>query len=341
MLEDNRHIFIDYLRAGSIIGVVMLHVAAPYLYLYGKVDQSIWQIANAFDSLVRWCVPIFLMISGALLLSKTKELTIKETLLKTLKRLVIPLLIWSTIYYFYKVNKGIFELGLYDYVQRVLGDNIQYHFWYIYALIPIYLIAPLLSKWMKTLNDKQLIYLMILGFFGISGLATYNQLFTEMKIVNYFPIKEYIYLFILGYILFKVEFTKQIRYIIYLLGILGAVLTIVLTSYFTELNESFYGFFYNYHSPTVVLMSISLFIFAKQVFKKTYSLVQIIGTTSFGVYFIHLLILDITKPYFLSNGILHVNPIIAIPFNTIIVLLFSVIFISLLHKIPKIKSYIG
>lgn len=340
MENQSRFVFIDYLRAFAIIGVVLLHVASPYLYLYGDVSMAAWQVGNIFDSLVRWCVPIFFMISGALLLRSNKEPSLKEIGVKTFTRLGIPFLIWSVVYYSYKLYKGVFDFGIADFFKRLINDGIQYHFWYIYALIPIYLIAPLLTKWIQRLTDKQLIYLMTIGFITVSLLPAWNFAMEDIKVTNYTPIKEYFYLFLLGYVLFRIDFTKRARLFIYCLGALGAVLTIILTTHFTAAKGSFEGFFYYYHSPTVILMGIALFTWTKQVCKQPNAIIQAISATSFGVYFVHLLVLDLIEPYFIQH-IINTNLLIAIPVNTIFVLLSSMLVIGVLYKIPKLKPYIG
>lgn len=67
--------WLDNIRAVSTIAVVILHVAAPILYKYGEITEENWNIGNFYDGMVRFCVPVFFMLSGALLLSKDYELS--------------------------------------------------------------------------------------------------------------------------------------------------------------------------------------------------------------------------------------------------------------------------
>ena len=77
-------IWIDNLRVIATIAVIMLHVSAPILYKYGSISNYIWNIGNLFDGMVRWCVPIFFMLSGALLLNEDLEISsfLKKRLLR-------------------------------------------------------------------------------------------------------------------------------------------------------------------------------------------------------------------------------------------------------------------
>ncbi len=68
----------DYLRVITIYSVVLLHTTAPLLYLFNVIPTYEWITGDAFGSLVRWCVPIFFMLSGTFLLDPNKNETIKD-----------------------------------------------------------------------------------------------------------------------------------------------------------------------------------------------------------------------------------------------------------------------
>ena len=85
------------LRVLATISVIVLHVAAGITYQYGRVSNFDWWIANIYDSTVRFCVPIFLMITGTVVLNKPFEST-REYLKKMFLRILLPFLFWSIIY---------------------------------------------------------------------------------------------------------------------------------------------------------------------------------------------------------------------------------------------------
>src|SRR3546814_5311212 len=62
----------DTARIGACFMVVVLHVAAMN---FGVFDHQ-WWASNFYDSLTRSCVPVFLMISGVLLLGKQETLAV-------------------------------------------------------------------------------------------------------------------------------------------------------------------------------------------------------------------------------------------------------------------------
>lgn len=91
----------------SAFGVVIIHVSA-YIITSEKVNTYPWWIGNFFDSYVRWCVPIFVLISGYLILEPYKDENTYAFLKKRFQRIAIPLVFWSTIYllYRFKVKNG-------------------------------------------------------------------------------------------------------------------------------------------------------------------------------------------------------------------------------------------
>ena len=74
-LQVPRHHNLDVARSASAIAVVWLHVASEVLVADPSVTSLNWWIGNAADSLSRWCVPVFVMLSGALLIPKARTQT--------------------------------------------------------------------------------------------------------------------------------------------------------------------------------------------------------------------------------------------------------------------------
>ncbi len=83
---------ISYLRITACFMVVILHISAPIFV----VSNEKWWAGNTYDSLVRSCVPLFLMIAGATLLSKNEGISVFFK--KRFIRIIPPLLFWSVFY---------------------------------------------------------------------------------------------------------------------------------------------------------------------------------------------------------------------------------------------------
>ncbi len=91
--------WISNLRVIATLCVVLLHVASSVLYKYNQVPNSHWWIGNVYDSFARFSVPLFLMITGALLLGNQHSYPI--FLKRKVIRILLPFAFWTAIYIIY------------------------------------------------------------------------------------------------------------------------------------------------------------------------------------------------------------------------------------------------
>ena len=100
-IESQRIIAFDVMRIISIFAVILLHYSSQRFYI--SFPSSEWEIRNIYDSMVRWGVPVFVMISGALFLDSNKKLSIKRLFTKNILRIICAFLFWSFIYLLYDI----------------------------------------------------------------------------------------------------------------------------------------------------------------------------------------------------------------------------------------------
>ena len=86
-----RLVYLDWLRILAALAVVTIHVSASVVTDSAQEYKSPWMAGNFYDSIGRWCVPIFVMISGALMLSSKRDVTIRDFLQKKMSKILIPL----------------------------------------------------------------------------------------------------------------------------------------------------------------------------------------------------------------------------------------------------------
>lgn len=136
----NRIFYLDLLKGVSIFFVVLLHTAALGLSM-SDIGSVVWEVRNVTDSLCRFVVPVFVMISGTLLLNNNRQ----YHLFKSVKRLIIPLLLWSMLYSFMAVTYQ-YRMISFESVTAFLRLTFltPTHNWFLYMLIGIYLTVPLL-----------------------------------------------------------------------------------------------------------------------------------------------------------------------------------------------------
>ena len=160
-MTNQREIWIDWLRVVACFMVMVVHSTEPF-YLGGDGSliltrsDAIW--ASFFDSLVRACVPLFLVVSSYL--QFPIHYPTGEFLRRRAVRILIPLAIWSVVYAF-AYGEPVSNL-------KALLLNFNYaagHLWFVYMLVGIYILMPLLSPWAEKVGKTELqVYLGIWAF---------------------------------------------------------------------------------------------------------------------------------------------------------------------------------
>src|SRR5262245_62050636 len=93
-----RDIRLDALRVVAAFGVVWLHVSAAAVRVMPDVRSATWWMGNVADAAVRWSIPVFVMISGALMLAYPSEKDPLGFYKRRGARLLAPLVFWTIFY---------------------------------------------------------------------------------------------------------------------------------------------------------------------------------------------------------------------------------------------------
>lgn len=145
-----REAFLDRLRVAATLAVVMLHTAtgvmdATDMSLYPEEDR----VFLAAMDLVCWCVPVFLVISGYLFLNPERELGMGRMLTKYCRRIVLALFLFGVPYGCLELaaEEGSFRFGMLgEAFVRVLRGQSWSHMWYLYLILLLYAVTPLLKR---------------------------------------------------------------------------------------------------------------------------------------------------------------------------------------------------
>lgn len=156
MQEAGREIWLDWVRVIACFMVMVVHSTEPF-YLGGdgaliltKTD-AFW--ASFFDSFVRSCVPLFIVVSAWLQLPS--RYPAGEFFRRRAVRILIPFAIWTIVYAF------AFGEPVQNFKDLLLNFNYAAgHLWFVYMLVGVYLLIPVLSPWAEKVTEKELrIYL--------------------------------------------------------------------------------------------------------------------------------------------------------------------------------------
>ncbi len=149
----------DLIRVVATILVVTVHVSGQITNIWGEIPESEWFIANIYGGMARICVPLFFMISGYLLLPRSESLGTFYR--KRMPKVVIPFLVWSLVYlgWYCGNHPGTCTPPL---IQKLLFiQGTYYHLWFMYSLIGIYLILPVLRLLVRPEVDRKILWYLI------------------------------------------------------------------------------------------------------------------------------------------------------------------------------------
>jgi len=286
--------YLDFLRSFAIISVVFMHSVSPYIR---NIESTNWYLFNFLDSIVRYSVPIFIMISGALLLNK-KDLILRIFIKKRFSRILIPTIFWSIIYLL--IYKS-FEFNLTT-IKIILSTPVYYHLWFMYMLISLYIAYPLMWGFIKQSNRYIIAYILLAWFLIVSIEPALHKFYGIHIGIRNEVLTNYMGYFILGYFLSTYNFSFRFSKIVY--AILS-ILLIYLTAFGTELlsQNKLNLYFYGNISPNVIILSTTVYLFFKEVpFNKMYikfpylaMIITNLSYASLGIYLLHPIILNFIR----------------------------------------------
>lgn len=350
MIKKNGRIYyLDILRVIACLSVIIIHSCESFVT--ENIGSADYYAGNFFSCLASVAVPLFLMISGALMLDEGYEFS-KKKLVSHIRKMIILFMFWSATYcVIFEVLRNIFIKHKAVSAIHIIGTLIKgpYHFWFIYLIIGLYLIIPLLRLWVKIENKKYIEYFLILSIIFtfiipqiISVGTNYSSIFIPLNkiIENNLCIKYvggYTSYYILGWYLVNYDFKH--KKLIYALGILGFILSLSGT-YIISANVGHLVQVSTNLTLNVLLQATALFFFVKDKFSdaKENKFISSVSKNSLGIYAIHLAIVNtIYKiPKILGINIATINIFLIFIVAFTISWVISVIF----NKIPYLRKVV-
>lgn len=335
MDAKNKTAYFEWLRCFAAAAVVLMHTEGSIWPAMAAQGRD-FAVLTAYDALVRWPVPVFVMITGALFLPRKTEL--KDVLQRYIPRMVLAFALWSGVYALRGGREGLL-------LRFVTG---HYHLWYLPFVCGLYLTIPFLQKIVtdEKLARQLLAVSLIIGvalpwlgeltvlcFPSLGGIV--GSLKNSLHYTFFFDLLAVV---LLGHRLNTRELEKKQRRWIYLAGLLGAVLTFPLTLWASAKTGNPNPLFCQITAPTTLLTAAGLFVFAKYHLTRLPGIVEWIAQRSFGIYLSHVLVLEILA----DRGIhaLAANPVWVVPGIAGAVFLISLGLTELLRRIPLIGNYL-
>jgi surface polysaccharide O-acyltransferase-like enzyme len=357
----SRTLYIDLLRTAATFGVIILHVSASKWY-DTPVKSFNWQVMNIYDSLVRWTVPIFVMISGVFHLAPNKNgVSFKDEMniiFKKVLRIGCAITFWGLAYNFintlgkYIINKEPFTVfGVIKTFGVIVFGPAWYHLWFLYMLMGLYLMTPVLRCFIKNCGREHIEYLLVLFFIVGTCIPFMNGLLNRFPLFKgraiYFPAAEltgYIGYYTAGYYFANYRIKNKAEICFYVLAVLSALFTASATAFVSIQKNEPMGGLYGYFLPNTMFAAYGVFLFFQRIFRgkdfpaKIEKIIVKISKDTFGIYLIHALVIQVFGIIGINTII--ITPVIAIPVISLMVIILSEIGTIIMGKIPTVNKYI-
>ncbi|MCW8890351.1 MAG: acyltransferase family protein [Sedimenticola sp.] len=339
--------WVDIIRVIATFSVVWLHSAAPLLYKYNELSITNWWVGNIYDSTVRMCVPLFFMLSGYLLLSKSDSLD--SFFRRRISKVVFPLIVWSVLYILWThYYEGSASVSFYSFYSLALTPA-YYHLWFLYAIVGLYLFLPILRVLIQNSNKELQYYFVVLWFVAVSFIPFLEKLTEINSRIDLQMISGYVGYLVIGHLLGSIIITRKALLISAATFVVSIIITSVGTYILTLRNEGvFVDYLYSYLSPNIILMSMAFFILVKY-YSETLHFIQndffrkiisLLSSASLGIYLIHTMILYVLRKGDLgfSLSAFTFDAVMAVPATAITAFILSFFVIYLVRKIPIIQK---
>ena len=210
--EGDNFLPVDLIRTVAIVLVILLHASTePYanVELMSPQGVQIWWASNIYDSIARVCIPLFVMLAGALLLQPSKaDEPIRVFYKKRWARIGLPVIFWSILYFAWSFLVDGKTFNVDSVIQGVLTGP-YYQFWFVYLLIGLYILTPILRVFMKHASNRILKYALLVWFIGTAVMPLLTLLGSYYLNANFFVFTGWIGYFVLGAYLLKVRVARK------------------------------------------------------------------------------------------------------------------------------------
>lgn len=290
-----RLVYLDYIRVTATVMVMVLHCIYVYYESSENYGLPLWRFLGYVDEFTRTGVPLFFMISGYLTLSRDIN-DFGAFYRKRFAKVGLPFIAYDVFYYLVgSANAGI-EPTFEGYFKGFLVSGNEYHLWFVYSIMFMYLLAPFFRRIVVACNEGQIWFLVMLATFQTTLRPLFNYLFGSYGISLYLAndgFSAYMGYFILGYLLGTHAEGKWIKRTLYILGILSFVTVPYITA--KSLMTDGTSFFTGGYTINHYLEAAALFLFFKEFANKPSRLITELSDVSFSAYLIHVFIIEFMR----------------------------------------------
>ncbi|WP_125764383.1 acyltransferase [Companilactobacillus hulinensis] len=311
MRKSKRIFFLDFIRVIAIFLVIFIHVSAIDTTL--NIGSGQWQITKILNYFAHISVPVFFMISGALLLNSKKTKSISYTWKQRVPRVVIPFVLWSIIS---PIVVGIYAHSLSAHnvlaaMKMMLYQPTSPTLWFMYPLVGVYILSPIIKEFTENASKQMLLYTMAIWLVTNSLLPSiavmvpknWTNALTIYPVANFFLVGGFTGYFILGYLLTKIDIHKYSNIGLWIMMLVFGFAGNFISEMVPKIFDAYNGYYVT--SIFIPLMSIPAYILLQKwgeriKSEKVIRVFEFLAPLVFGIYLIHNLLILYLEPWFMS-----------------------------------------
>lgn len=329
----------DVIRVCACLAVVLLHLAATAVMQPDQLGTAGWHLANLLDSATRWCVPVFVMLSGALLLDAQKHSSPREFWARRMNRLLPALLFWSALYLAWRALFWNHPLTLSRIAQDLIAGRPYIHLYFLFLIAGLYLVTPFLAAAAQNLTSHHLGQAILV----MAALALGANLADFLATSAFTLFVPYIAYYFAGLYCVRVLTNSPGPY-----GLL-LVCSILMTTLLTALSVSANGlddrwsfYFYEDFSPTIMVMAITLFmVLLRTSFSPAIqSVAQRLAPWTLGVYVAHPIVVELLRNLYHTTMPTMFRPLYYIPITFVATIAITFTAVALMQQVPFLRRVV-
>ena len=370
METNKRIVFIDYIRVLACFMVMLVHASENFYGadssgLAGNMsflvnEQNRFWVAFFDGALGRVSVPLFMIVSAFLLVPMKKGQTMTQFYQRRFLRIMPPFVCFLLLYTFLPLlwNGMTWEQSVSDLKSLPFNfPSMGGHLWFMYPLISLYLIIPVISPWLEKApaRDERI----FLGIFAFSTLTPWLHRFVQPELWgecfwNHFSMLWYCsgylgYLVLAHYIREHIKWSSKRKIIIgSICFVIGAAFTAWSFWWKGEpghlIETPMLEWSWEFCTPNVLLATFGMFLLFTCIHSsKAPSWISSLSKMSYGMYLMHMFFLSQIAPMVIGGDV--ANPILpvwlAIPSIAILTYLCAALTTRLLSLLPGSKYFVG
>lgn len=328
-MEGKKYYF-DVLRLLATFAVVVMHTSSAFGNLENSLSEADVFSYSMYHDITTFAVPVFVMISGALFLSPERDTSYPILISKYVRRIVLALIIFGlpmclleTFFSHESMAKAFLNL--------LLGRSWT-HMWYLYMLICLYLLTPMLKAFLQT-ESRRTVEFVLLVLFVLSSvlpmLVSYGVPIESWMIIN----KPFILYYILGYYLLSIEQLPVSRIVCFALFlVLPATVLVSLLGFFPA-HEVLYA------DSFVVIGASALFLLFKRM-NVRWSTATSCYPYCFAIYLVHPFFINVACKFFHFDITTFAPAWASVPLAAMVIFSLSFAVSWALRRIPFMRKVI-